>query len=117
MLYHTGVPSVSPNLCASLFQSNYPRYLTVVEQEKKYGDILQYECRQYTIQKPGEIIICPNNLIMVVGKDEKPVELIEECEHKVYRECNQEQKSYWERTGKPVLGMVLGAAKPLECVK
>ena len=101
------------NSCALPFQSNYPRYLTVVEKEKKNGDTLQYECRQYTIKKPGIIVICSKDKIMLVDRYDNPIEVIQKYEDKVYRECILEQQSDWEKYNEPAQSMVQGAAKPL----
>ena len=99
---------------------------------KEYaGDIQQYECKQYTINEPGEILICSKDKIKVIRKDEKVVQEIEapgskdkikviqkdekevevieapHCAHKAYRECNQEQQSAWEKYYKPILTEVV----------
>ena len=51
---------------------------------------------------------CSAKKIKVVGKD--GIErLVDDPVAEVYRECNQEQQSKWEKYAKPVLGVV----KPL----
>ena len=63
----------------ALQQTNYPRVLTVVSGVRKYDDdgkIGQYQCCEYTINKPGEIVICSSKKIKVM-QGEKVVEELE----------------------------------------
>ena len=85
----------------------------MVDDIKKYGDTgpEQYNCWQYTITKKGEIVICSKDLIKVIDNKNggEVVETIEAPERKikVYRECDNDQRSNWEKYGRPILAEVV----------
>ena len=82
----------------------------MVDDIKKYDETgpEQYECWQYTINQEGDIVICSKELIKVIN-DGNVVETIEAPERHfmVYRECDNDQRSNFEKYYGPVLEKVI----------
>ena len=78
------------------------RYLSIEYDVDKIDGA--YQCWEYTLDNPQKVTICSIDLIKVTDQDGSVKELKpSERVHRVYRECNLEQQSKFEKYGKTLL--------------